>query len=102
MVYCAGYALPPDCDDLMFQHAWVVDLEGCVIDPTWENSHLTGYVGVPLTDAHATRIWRTRTDIFLGVPYRQMWAHGLPADVVHRPTKPDRESHPDGPAMTAG
>src|SRR5450759_2363850 len=98
MVYCAGYALPPDCDDLMFQHAWVVDLEGCVIDPTWENSHLTGYVGVPLTDAHATRIWRTRTDIFLGVPYRQMWAHGLPADVVHRPTKPDRESHPAGPA----
>jgi len=88
LVYCAGYALPPDCDDLIFEHAWLMDPDGCVIDPTWGTSHLTGYVGVPLKDAHATRMRRTRTDILLGVPYRQMWAHGLPRDILHRPTQP--------------
>jgi hypothetical protein len=88
LVYCAGYALPPDCDDLIFEHAWLMDPDGFVIDPTWGTSHLTGYVGVPLTDAHADRMRRTRTDILLGVPYRQMWAEGLPAGILHRPTRP--------------
>ena len=31
--YCEGYALPPDTG-LVYEHAWVIDQAGRVIDPT--------------------------------------------------------------------
>lgn len=44
MFYCEGFAVPPDLFPI--EHAWLVDSNGCVIDPTWKDG--TDYFGVVL------------------------------------------------------
>jgi hypothetical protein len=46
--YVEGFALASNLGGLPFAHAWCVDQQGNVIDPTWETSG-TSYYGVPFS-----------------------------------------------------
>lgn len=43
--YAEGYALEPELP-LPVQHAWLVDREGKVIDPTWKDTRDHAYFGI--------------------------------------------------------
>jgi hypothetical protein len=43
-IYCEGYALPED-GILPVPHAWLINFDGRVIDPTWEAGG--AYIGLP-------------------------------------------------------
>jgi hypothetical protein len=46
LTYVEGYALHPDVG-FPFAHAWLLDADGCAIDPTWETPGC--YFGIPLS-----------------------------------------------------
>lgn len=46
--YCEGFAARPDWP-IVFHHAWVVDTEDGIIDPTLDDPTEYEYVGVPYT-----------------------------------------------------
>jgi hypothetical protein len=47
--YCEGVARPPDSCGLLFDHAWLVNDDGLVIDPTWHDPSYSNtlYYGIP-------------------------------------------------------
>jgi len=50
--YVEGFAVSRTCPYIVIDHAWVVDLDGAVIDPTWADPKTREvgllYFGVPL------------------------------------------------------
>ncbi len=48
----AGVSIP-------LQHAWLLDANGYVIDPTWEPSG-SCYLGIPLATSWVKSIWNSR------------------------------------------
>jgi hypothetical protein len=60
--YCEGYAVPAKVG-LPMHHAWCVDQQGRVLDPTWEeNSELSPwYYGLTFTREYALRRLKTQS-----------------------------------------
>jgi hypothetical protein len=59
LVYVEGYA----CSGLLSfafptLHAWLVDPDGSVVDPTWEDPDTSTYFGVPFTPEYVRRATR--------------------------------------------
>jgi hypothetical protein len=46
VVYAEGYALEPDLP-IPVHHAWLIDVDGQVIDPTWKETADHVYFGIP-------------------------------------------------------
>lgn len=46
LTYAEGFARNKATGELTFQHAWAVDHEGNVVDPTWDNPEESQYFGV--------------------------------------------------------
>lgn len=45
LIYCEGYAT----NYITTMHAWLIDENGLVVDPTWENAATAEYYGVPFS-----------------------------------------------------
>jgi hypothetical protein len=45
VLYAEGYAMEPDIP-IPIQHAWLVDRNGAVIDPTWDDTSEHVYLGI--------------------------------------------------------
>ena len=58
LTYVEGYAMAADVS-LPLQHAWLLDTDGCAIDPTWETLG-SCYLGIPLTTSWIKSIWHSR------------------------------------------
>jgi hypothetical protein len=82
LTYVEGYAQSPM---IPTNHAWVVDRDGYVIDPTWDSPETNGYFGIAFDTEFALRLveqqgyygllgndWLNKT---------QMLTHGLVMDV---------------------
>lgn len=90
LTYVEGYAMAQDVS-LPLQHAWLLDADGCAIDPTWETL-ASCYLGIPLATAWVKSIWdsrkqKRRTDelsIFQGNYLEQfeIFKQGFPADAL--------------------
>lgn len=52
--YVEGYAYRPDLIPL--QHAWCVDLEGRVVDNTWDRPEVCEYLGVAFSRDHLSSL----------------------------------------------
>ena len=50
VVYAEGFALTPAGIDVYLPHAWIVNPDGTVLDPTWEDAPGRAYVGIPIAD----------------------------------------------------
>ena len=44
--YCEGVGFVPDIPSIAFLHAWCVDADGNVVDPTWDRPETCRYYGV--------------------------------------------------------
>jgi hypothetical protein len=77
LTYCEGFAMPVSLG-IVVEHAWLVDPQGRVIDPTWDDADDCGYVGVPLTLQHMAKSQRRGFYGHLWVTYAQLFEHGLP------------------------
>ncbi len=77
LTYCEGFAMPMSLG-IVVEHAWLLDPQGRVIDPTWDDADDCGYVGVPLTLHHMAKSQRRNFYGHLGVTYAQLYEHGLP------------------------
>lgn len=91
LTYVEGWAFT---GVLPVHHAWLVDSEGRVHDPTWDGRDLSGervYLGVPFeTDYLAKTVFRKKTDTLFdrlggGVPLDKAPVKGMLADVPGRP-----------------
>ncbi len=60
LTYVEGYAVPQGFKFLMpINHAWVLDADGKVIDPTWEPFGIC-YLGIPMTTEWLKTVWDAR------------------------------------------
>lgn len=59
--YVEGFGLRPMLG-FPFHHAWCVDADGRVVDPTWDNPEVCEYFGVPF-DMATVRKRRTKYDL---------------------------------------
>lgn len=82
LVYAEGYAVCDVGDGalLHFQHAWCVDPDGVVVDPTWDTPG-EAYLGLPLgprvgPPAHGPGLIHEVGDLV------DVLMHGLPADAL--------------------
>lgn len=74
LVYCEGFAVPAGLG-IPLEHAWVCDLQGRVIDPTWPDG--SDYFGVPFTeDFHSEITAETGYHGILCNLYRLRTYHG--------------------------
>lgn len=90
LTYVEGYAMAVGVS-LPLQHAWLLDTDGCAIDPTWETPGCC-YLGIPLATTWIKSIWdsrkhKGRTDelsIFQGNYLEEfsIFKQGFPADAV--------------------
>ncbi len=90
LTYVEGYAMAAGVP-LPLQHAWLLDTDGCAIDPTWETLG-SCYLGIPLATSWIKSIWdsrkqKGRTDelsIFQGnyIEEFSIFKQGFPADAV--------------------
>lgn len=90
LTYVEGYAIAAGVS-LPLHHAWLLDTDGCAIDPTWETPGCC-YLGIPLATAWVKSIWdsrkqKGRTDelsIFQGNYLEQfsIFKAGFPADAL--------------------
>lgn len=58
LTYVEGYAMAQDVS-IPLHHAWLVDANGYVIDPTWETPGCC-YLGIPLATSWVKSIWNSR------------------------------------------
>jgi hypothetical protein len=58
LTYCEGYALDPELP-LPLIHAWLVDNDGKVIDPTWDDCN-AAYLGIPFDTKWFISLLRSR------------------------------------------
>ncbi|BAZ47091.1 hypothetical protein NIES4102_41370 (plasmid) [Chondrocystis sp. NIES-4102] len=58
LIYCEGYALQSDLS-LPLIHAWLVNEDGQIIDPTWNNCN-TVYLGIPFNTEWFIKLLRSR------------------------------------------
>ena len=86
LVYCEGYALP-DTGILAVPHAWLINSDGKVIDPTWEAGE--AYLGVPFDTLWLVSFLESRNrDDYLAVfegNYMEDFSllkEGLPDDAI--------------------
>jgi hypothetical protein len=49
LTYCEGFMLTPRVRFFPFHHAWAIDEERRVIDPTIEGPEDCGYIGIPVS-----------------------------------------------------
>ena len=69
--YCEGYAFR---QVLPVLHAWLIDSEGNVVDPTWEDSEECVYFGVPFkTEYVLSRQAETKTYLSVIDDYQGHW-----------------------------
>lgn len=73
--YCEGLACPEGLGVPM-GHAWLLDENGQVVDPTWGQGG--AYLGVPFESAYCTQMWAD-------TGYWGLWAEMPPADVFRLP-----------------
>jgi len=58
LTYVEGYAMAADVS-IPLQHAWLLDTDGYVIDPTWETPGCC-YLGIAFRTAWIKSIWNSR------------------------------------------
>ncbi|MEG4431561.1 hypothetical protein QUA95_15905 [Microcoleus sp. F10_A2] len=58
LTYVEGYAMAAGVS-IPLHHAWLLDANGYVIDPTWETPGCC-YLGIPLSTAWVKSIWNSR------------------------------------------
>lgn len=58
LTYCEGYALDPNLV-LPLIHAWLIDSDGKVIDPTWHEPD-TVYLGIPFNTKWSIELLQSR------------------------------------------
>lgn len=58
LTYVEGYAMAQGVS-LPLQHAWLLDADGCAIDPTWDSPGCC-YLGIPLATSWVKSIWNSR------------------------------------------
>lgn len=81
--YCEGFAQVPGLGGLPFHHAWLLDDNGGVIDPTWhEDSYIgTQYYGVPISTCYAVEC--TENSEWYGViSYPDSLINGIPLEFL--------------------
>jgi hypothetical protein len=67
LTYVEGYAIPENSlpGDLSFlspiNHAWLLDRDAAIIDPTWEPFGLV-YLGIPFSTAWLKSVWAAREE----------------------------------------
>lgn len=73
--YCEGYALRKGL--VPVHHAWLLDQDGCVLDPTWPHDDANEYFGVALSQrmlleqTARSGVWGLLTDRLSDVVLRQ-------------------------------
>jgi hypothetical protein len=84
MIYCEGYA----CGVIPVLHAWCIDKEGNVIDPTWEKGK--DYIGVPFKTDYVLD-FTERHLVYDSVieNYRDKWALLVDENVRNNAIHPD-------------
>lgn len=83
--YCEGFAQPPETLGMIFDHAWLVDPEGRVLDPTWHGDSYAGtnYFGIAFDwDYVRQRALKTKVYGILGDYSGEILRDGLPIDAV--------------------
>lgn len=90
LTYVEGYAMAAGVS-LPLHHAWLLDTDGYVIDPTWEPFGCC-YLGIPLSTAWVKSIWNSRKQqgridelsIFQGNYLEEfsIFKQGFPADAL--------------------
>jgi hypothetical protein len=63
-IYCEGYATTWECSPVPIFHAWLVDLRGRTIDPTWDMGG-SEYIGVPFLPGYLRK--RLRAQEYYGL-----------------------------------
>lgn len=58
LTYVEGYAMAQGVS-LPLQHAWLLDADGCAIDPTWDSPGCC-YLGIAFKTAWVKSIWNSR------------------------------------------
>lgn len=96
LYYVEGYA-DPGINGLAFplEHAWCVDGQGRVVDPTWAPVGVA-YLGVPLTpEFRHSRLTGTSSSVLLSTENADLYLQGLPIGAIaHGP--PNRGRAPSG------
>ena len=90
LIYCEGYALAPDVV-IPIRHAWLIDLSGKIIEPTW-NEHDSVYLGIPFStswfqsvlDKRSARGREDEISIFEGnyLEKFSLLSEGLPEEAI--------------------
>lgn len=70
LTYCEGYATTI----IPVLHAWCIDEQGRVVDPTWRFGHGLGYFGVPFKLSFVRKIMRMTKHYGI----LDTWEHGFP------------------------
>ena len=80
-LYVEGYA-----ESVMpLQHAWCIDDEGRVVDPTWEDAEDRAYLGIPMDPQFVVRLVCEQNYYgVLGLDYHMVIDHGFVTDVCER------------------
>jgi hypothetical protein len=74
LIYVEGYAVAMTIP-LALHHAWVVDRDGTVIDPTWNNPQDCTYFGVPFSRDYVREcVLRSKETVSLLDNYHDKWA----------------------------
>lgn len=79
LAYCEGYTLPPGYDDIPNRHAWCVDAEGTVVDPSpgWADP------GGRLRDCYLG----IAIPVDFAAPYVEGRARGVLYELTNRPSE---------------
>lgn len=86
LIYAEGVALLAD-QPVQLEHAWCVQPDGTVADPTWDDGAAAAYLGLPITDV---RLWPIDGQALLAdfARFRPLLENGLPDGALARIGRP--------------
>jgi hypothetical protein len=81
--YCEGLARPPQTCGMLFDHAWLIDEQGRVLDPTWHGADYAGtaYYGIPLQLEYLL-IRAVKTEVYGVLGHVDLLRDGLPPEAL--------------------